>query len=115
MNLPSVKLASLIGPHDLRGVGHGGGPVETLSKGISYQRSRRGVVATSPRVYVLQELDSILTWDATHKDARGATLVHFSVEEYKGLAAMSHTPCLGLFWGQSATNEALQQGVAPIW
>ena len=36
MNLPSVKLASLIGPHDLHGVSHGGGPVEALSEGISY-------------------------------------------------------------------------------
>jgi len=40
MNLPSVKLASLTGPHDFRGVSNGGGPVETLSEGISYQRSR---------------------------------------------------------------------------
>jgi len=36
MNLPSVELASLAGPHDLRGIGHGGGPVETLSEGVSY-------------------------------------------------------------------------------
>jgi len=96
MGLPSVKLASLTGPHDLRGVGHGGGPVEALPEGISYQRSRCSVVATSPRVYVLQELDSLLTWDATHKDARGATLVHFSVEEDKSLGTTSDTPCLSL-------------------
>ena len=96
MNLPSVELASLTGLHDLRGVSHGGGPVEALPEGISYQRSRHGVVATSPRVYVLQELDSLLSWDAMHKDARGATLVHLSVEEDKGLGATSHTPCLSL-------------------
>jgi len=36
MNLPSIELASLTGPHDLCGIGHGGGPVETLSEGISY-------------------------------------------------------------------------------
>ena len=95
MNLPSVKLASLTGPHDLRGVSHGGGLVEALPEGISYQRSRHGVVAISPRVYVLQELDSLLTWDATHKDTRGATLVHFSIEEDKSLGATS-TPCLSL-------------------
>ena len=63
--MPSIKLASLTGSHDFRGVGHGGGPVEALSEGISYQRPRRGVVAASPRVYVLQELDSFLMWDAT--------------------------------------------------
>ena len=96
MDLPSVKLASLTGPHDLRGVGHGGGPVEALPEGISYQRSRRGVVATSPRVYVLQELDSLLTWDTTHKDARGAALIHLSVKEDESPGATSHTPCLSL-------------------
>jgi len=96
MNLPSVKLASLTGPHDFCGVSHGGGPIETLSEGISYQRLRRGVVAASPRVCVPQELVSFLTWDATHKDARGATFVHFSIEENKSLGSMSHTPCLSL-------------------
>ena len=61
MNLPSVKLASLTGPHDFRGVSYGGGPVETLSEGIPYRRSMRGVVAASPRVYVPQKPDSFVT------------------------------------------------------
>ena len=54
------------------------------------------MVATSPRVYVLQEFDSLLTGDATHKNARGATFVHLSVEKEKSLGATSHTPCLSL-------------------
>ena len=65
------------------------------------------MVATSPRVYVLQELDSLLTWDATHKDARGATLVHLSIEKYQGFGVTSYSSCLGLIWGQSAIDEAL--------
>ena len=36
VDLPSVKLASLTGSDDLSGVGHGGGPVEALSEGVSY-------------------------------------------------------------------------------
>jgi len=39
------------------------------------------MVAASPRVYVLKELDSFLTGDAVHKNSRGATLVHLSVEK----------------------------------
>jgi len=54
------------------------------------------MVATSPRVYVAQELDSLLTWDAAHKDARGATLIHLSVEEDKSFGTTSHTPCFYL-------------------
>jgi len=65
------------------------------------------VVTTSPRVYVLQELDSLLTGDATHKNARGAAFVHLSVEKEKSLSAASHTSCLSLVWGQSAVDEAL--------
>jgi len=81
MNLPSIELASLTGPHDLCGVGHSSRPVEALPKGVSHQRSRRDMVATSPRVYVLKELDSFLTGDAAHKNARWAALVHLSIEE----------------------------------
>ena len=73
------------------------------------------MVAASPRVYVLQELDSLLTWDAAHKDTRGAALVHLSVEKDESLGAMSHTPCLSLVCGQSAVDETLQKGVAPVW
>jgi len=66
------------------------------------------MVAASPRVYVPQELDSFLTWDAAHKDARGAMLVHLSVEEGESLGSTSHTPSLSLVRGQSAVDEALQ-------
>jgi len=51
---------------------------------------------------------------ATHKDARGAALIHLPVKEDKGLGATSYAPCLGLVWGQSAIDEALEHGVAPI-
>jgi len=36
VDLPSIKLASLTGSNDLSGIGHGGGPVEALSEGVSY-------------------------------------------------------------------------------
>jgi len=39
------------------------------------------MVATSPQVYVLKKLDSFLTGDAAHKNARGATLVHLSTKK----------------------------------
>ena len=114
MYLPSVKLASLAGPDDLCGVGYGGGPVEALSEGISYQRPECGMMATSPQVNVLQELDPFSSWDATHEDARGASLVHLPIKEDKGLGTPSHASCFGLVQGQSAVDQALEQRVAPI-
>ena len=36
VDLSSVEQASLTGPDDLLCVGHGGGPLEALSEGVSY-------------------------------------------------------------------------------
>jgi hypothetical protein len=65
-------------------------------------------------VYLLKELDSFLTGDAAHENARGATLVHLSIEKYEGFGMMSYSLCLSLIWGQSAIDEALQEWVTPI-
>jgi len=71
-------------------------------------------MAASPRVYLLKELDSFLMGDAAHENARGATLVHLSIEKYKGFGATSYSPCLGLIWGQSVIDEALQEWITLI-
>jgi len=57
------------------------------------------MVATSPLVYLLKELDSFLTGDTAHENARGATLVHLSIENYEGFSMTSYSPRLGLIWG----------------
>ena len=48
--MPSVVLAPFVGAHDLLGVGYCSGPVEALSKCVSNQGSRRGVVTIDPTV-----------------------------------------------------------------
>jgi len=72
------------------------------------------MVATSPRVYLLKEFYSFLTCDAAHENARGATLVYLTIEKYKSLGSLSDSSRLGLVWGQSAIDEALQERIAPI-
>ena len=71
VGLLCIELASLAGPNDLGGVFHSGRPVETLSRGVSYQRLR------------------CLVMVAAHKDARGAALVHLAVDENKSLGMAS--------------------------
>jgi hypothetical protein len=68
VGLPSVELASLTSSNDFYGVGHGGGPVEALSKGIPNQRPRGGMVPTSPRAYLSKEGSTLLGGDAPLED-----------------------------------------------
>jgi hypothetical protein len=52
--LPCVELTPLAGAYNSSGVGHRVWPVETLSEGVSNERSRCCVMTASPRVYFLQ-------------------------------------------------------------
>jgi hypothetical protein len=56
VGLPCVELTPLEGADNSSGVGHRGGPVETLSESVSDKGSRRCVMTASPQVYLLQEL-----------------------------------------------------------
>ena len=38
-------------------------------------------MVAGPQMYLLKEFYSFLAGDAVHKDARGATLVHLTVDE----------------------------------
>jgi hypothetical protein len=75
MHLLCVELTLPAGAHNPSGVGHRGWPVETLSKGIPHEGSRRCMMAASPQVYFLQQLLSLGDRYASLKDARGATVV----------------------------------------
>ena len=65
MSLPSVVLASFAGAYDLLGVGHRGWPVETLSKCVSDQGSRCGVMSADPSMDVFQHVLPLLSGDVT--------------------------------------------------
>ena len=55
MSLSSIVLAPFAGAYDLLGVSYCSGPVEALSKCISNQGSRRGVVTAGPTVDIAQQ------------------------------------------------------------
>ena len=54
VSLPSVVLMPFVGAHDLLGICYYSGPVEALSKCVSNQGSRHGVVTTDPTVDIVQ-------------------------------------------------------------
>ena len=55
MSLPSVVLTPFAGAYDLLGIGYCSGLVETLSKCIPNQGSRRGVVTADPTLDIAQQ------------------------------------------------------------
>jgi len=66
--LSSVELATLAGPHDVGGVSDRGGPVKTLSKRITHEGARRGVVTASASVDVTDQLLALGDGDASLQD-----------------------------------------------
>jgi hypothetical protein len=69
VGLPRVELTPFAGADNSSGVGHRRRPIETLSEGVSNEGSRCCVMATSPRVYLLQELLTFGDGDASLEDA----------------------------------------------
>ena len=64
MSLPSIVLTPFVGEHDMLGVGYCSGPVEALSKCVSNQGSRCGVVTVDPTVDIAQQVLPLLDGDA---------------------------------------------------
>jgi hypothetical protein len=75
MRLLCVELTPPAGAHNPSGVGHRCWPVGTLSEGIPHEGSRCCMVATSPRVYFLQQRLSLCDRYASLEDARGAAVI----------------------------------------
>ena len=73
--LSSLELTTLAGPHDVSGIGDRGGPVKTLLKRVTYEGSRRSVVATYASMDVADQLLALGNGDASLHNARGTVLV----------------------------------------
>jgi len=75
VRLPSIELATLVGPHDVGGVGDRGGPVKTLSKCVTHEGARFDVVTGNASVDVADQLLALEDGDATLQDTRGTAFV----------------------------------------
>ena len=64
MGIPSVVLTPFIGAHNLFSVGYCSWPVEALSKRVSDQGPRCGMVAVDPTVDISQQLIPLFDGDA---------------------------------------------------
>src|SRR6185437_10558807 len=78
--LPGVELATLAGSHDVGGVGDRGGPVKALTKRITHEGARCGVVTADASVDVTDQLLALGNGDASLQNARGTALVQFVVD-----------------------------------
>ena len=75
VRLPGIELANLARSYDVSGVGDRGGLVEALSKRVTHEGARRGVMATYAGVDVADQLLALGDGDASLHDARGTPLV----------------------------------------
>ena len=80
VRLSSIELATLTGPHDVGGVGDRGGPVEALSKCVTHEVARRGVVTANASVDVTDQLLALGDRDAALQDSRGTAFVQLVVD-----------------------------------
>ena len=64
VHFSSIELATLAGPHDVSGVSDRGGPVKALSKRITHEGARRGVVTADASVDVMDQLFALGDGDA---------------------------------------------------
>ena len=74
VRLPGVELATFAGPHDVGGVGDFVGLVKALSKRITHEGARRGVVTADAGVDVPDQLLALGDGDATLQNAQGTAL-----------------------------------------
>jgi len=80
VRFPGIELATLAGSYDVGGVGDRGGPVEALSKCVTHEGARRGVVTADASVDVTYQLLALGDRDAALQDARGTAFVELIID-----------------------------------
>jgi len=92
MCFSSIELAPLAGPHNVSGIGDCGGPVKALSKRVTHEGARRGVVTADASMDVTDQLLALGNRDAALQDARGTAFVQLSVDHNERLGPPSEAP-----------------------
>ena len=88
VSLPRVVLTPFVGAYDLLGIGYCSGLVKALSKCVSNQGPRCGMVTVDPTVDVAQQKSSLFTGDTELKYPGVASFVEFALYKNEGLHAM---------------------------
>ena len=99
VRLSSIELATLAGPHDVGGVGDRGGPVKALSKRVTHEGARRGVMTAGASVDVTDQLLALGDGDVSLQNARRTALVQLIVDQDEGLGLPGDAPCLSAVQG----------------
>ena len=84
-------LTSLTSPHDVLYVLNYGRPIKPLSKGFTHQGVWRCMVATSPRVYILQELYLVFRGYAPLQDTAHAFMMDFIIPHNVGFGSSTYS------------------------
>ena len=94
VGLSSIVLTPFIGVHNLFSVGYYSRPVEALSKHISDQGPRCGMVPVDPTMDISQQLLPLFDGDAALQDPGVASLVELPLNNDEGLGTTCKPPRL---------------------
>jgi hypothetical protein len=103
-----VELATFAASHDVLGISDRCGPVEALSERTSDDRSGGNVVATRPRVAVLQQLAPLIREDAVHEYSSRTLLVKIPIDEPEGFGPSHEASGLGAVAQEFPLHHPLQ-------
>jgi hypothetical protein len=81
VSLTSIVLTPFAGAYYLDGVGHGGGPVETLPERVLDKGAWCCLVVANTLVDILQQSLPLLDGDAALQDSNGALLIKFLIQQ----------------------------------
>jgi hypothetical protein len=84
-------LASLTSPHNVLCVLNHGGPIEPLLKGLTHQGFWCYMVATSPRVYILQESFPVFYGYVTLQDSARAFMMNLVIPHNVGFSSLAYS------------------------
>ena len=114
VGLPSIVLTPFVGAHNLFSVGYYGRPVETLSKCISDQGPRCGMVPVDPAIDISQQLLPLFDGDAALQDFGVASPIELALNNGKGLEATCKPLSLHFVHRQCLTEEVVEVRHPPV-
>ena len=91
MFLLGKVVTTLIGPHDMLCILNRGRPIKPLSKGLTHQGIWHYMVATSPRVYILQESFPVFRGYAPLQDSARAFMMDLVIPHNVGFSSSTYS------------------------
>jgi hypothetical protein len=113
--LLSKVLTSFASPHDVLCVFDRGRPIKPLSKSFTHESIWCCMVATSPRVYILQELYPVFRGYALLQDTAHAFMMDFIIPHNVGFGSLMYLIGLIPVNREDVVSQIVDEFLRPVW